>query len=439
MEDTQSPSILPLAERMELAVAYKIQNPLASIRKVAHTFDVPPSSLGHRIKGRRDAKTFHQGRQRLTVLEEASLVKCMTQLMNWGWPPTISQLERMATHLLIRKGDREPLGQHWYEAFLARHPDFRLKYSKALDQARKDISDSESYRKWFDLYTRTIKEYGILPGDQYNMGEKGMAMGMVDSGKIIVSKNEMSRYMAQPGHREWASLIECISDDGFVVPAYIIFAGKRIMEEWAKSFPDPQATFRVGDKGWTDEEIDAHWIRDTFDLYTKLRTTGSHRLLILDSQGSHVSPEFVEYAEQHNIVPLCFPSRSAHHLQPLDVGLFPPLANAYKRRLRETSIYGAVNVTKVQFLEILYGARLEAFTPANIAGAWRSAGLIPYDPTVVISKARPISASASLTDAHSNMVSVTAAAATRIDSLVAEIRRGEQSSCMGDGLFLREE
>lgn len=435
MEGTQLPSILPLAERMELAVAYKIQNPLASIRNVAHTFEVPRSSLGHRIKGRRDAKTYHQGRQRLTVLEEASLVKWMTQLMNWGWPLSISQLERMATHLLICKGDREPLGQHWYEAFLARHPDFRLEYSKALDQGRKDITDSESYRKWFDLYTSTIKKYGILPGDQYNMGEKGIAMGIIDSGKVIVSKNAISRCMAQP-NREWAFLIECISDGGFVVPTYIIFAGKRVMEEWAKSFPDPQATIRVSDKGWTDNEIGVHWLRDTFDLYTKSRTTGSHRLLILDGHGSHVSPEFVEYAAQNNIVPLCLPSRSAYHLQPLDVGLFSPLTNAYKRRLRETSIYGAVNVTKGQFLEILYGARLEAFTPANIAGAWRGAGLIPYDPAVVISKVQPISASATLTDSHGNTVSVTAstsAAAARIDSLVAEIRRGEQSSCMNDG------
>jgi hypothetical protein len=49
-------------------------------------------------------------------------------------------------------------------------------------------------------------------------------------------------------------------------------------------------------------------------------------------------------------------------------------------------MYGAVNVTKSQFLEILYAARLQAFTPDNIAGAWRGAGLIPYDPMAVISK-----------------------------------------------------
>ena len=36
--------ILPLAERMELALAYKAQNPLTPISNVAYTFDVPRST-----------------------------------------------------------------------------------------------------------------------------------------------------------------------------------------------------------------------------------------------------------------------------------------------------------------------------------------------------------------------------------------------------------
>jgi hypothetical protein len=57
--------ILPVADRMSLAVAYKTRNPLTPIRVVAHLFDVPTSTLGHRLNGRRDVKTFCQSRQRL--------------------------------------------------------------------------------------------------------------------------------------------------------------------------------------------------------------------------------------------------------------------------------------------------------------------------------------------------------------------------------------
>jgi len=210
------------------------------------------------------------------------------------------------------------------------------------------------------------------------------------------------------------------------------------MRAWAESFPDTQATIHVSDKGWTDNEIGVHWLRDTFDLYTKSRTTGSHQLLILDGHGSHVSPEFIEYTEHHNIVPLCLPSHSTHHLQLLDVGLFSPLAKAYKKQVRETTMYSTVNVTKCQFLELLYEARLEAYTAANIAGAWRGAGLIPFNPTSVISKVQPISPSAILLDSHGNKVSIvasTSATATSIDNLVAEIRQCEQSSSALDDLL----
>jgi hypothetical protein len=96
-------------------------------------------------------------------------------------------------------------------------------------------------------------------------------------------------------------------------------------------------------------------------------------------------------------------------------------------------MYGAVNVTKSQFLEILYAARLEAFTPDNIAGAWRGTGLIPYDPTPVIAKVEPISdeaASATLEDDDDEVSrrASTSVTASKINSLAAKIRQGEQSS-----------
>jgi hypothetical protein len=71
-------SILSQDEQLDLAVVYKTQNPLITIHKIAYTYGVPPSTLRHRIKGCRDVKTYYQDHQRLTVLEEASLVKWMT-------------------------------------------------------------------------------------------------------------------------------------------------------------------------------------------------------------------------------------------------------------------------------------------------------------------------------------------------------------------------
>ena len=42
----------------------------------------------------------------------------------------------------------------------------------------------------------------------------------------------------------------------------------------------------------------------------------------MDGYGSH---DTFEYCENHNIIPLTFPSHTTHLLQPLDVCVFQPL------------------------------------------------------------------------------------------------------------------
>lgn len=54
-----------------------------------------------------------------------------------------------------------------------------------------------------------------------------------------------------------------------------------------------------------------------FERYTKPRTTGEYRLLILDGHESHLSLDFMVSSEEHKIITLSMPSHSSHVLQPL--------------------------------------------------------------------------------------------------------------------------
>ena len=45
------------------------------------------------------------------------------------------------------------------------------------------------------------------------------------------------------------------------------------------------------------------------------------RLLIIDGHESHVNVEFLQYAENNNIIVLALPPHLTHHMQPLDVGI----------------------------------------------------------------------------------------------------------------------
>jgi hypothetical protein len=232
-------------------------------------------------------------------------------------------------------------------------------------------------------------KYRIPDGDQYNVDEKGFSMGLVDSVKIIVSVEEAQEFVAQPGNRDWTSVIECISGNCYSLPAFVVFEGQQIGASWTTGRNlDNQMVINVSENGWTTRDIALKWL-DHFNKHTQTRLQGQYRLLILNGHRSHVSFDFIKKCESYQIIPLCLPPHSTHLLQPLDIGIFSPLAQAYKSRVQSHSVICAQNISEPQFLTFFEEARKEAISARNIAIAWKAAGLIPFNTAPILSKLRP--------------------------------------------------
>jgi DDE superfamily endonuclease len=77
----------------------------------------------------------------------------------------------------------------------------------------------------------------------------------------------------------------------------------------------------------------------------------SRRLLIVDEYSSHINMAFITAADDRRIILLILPPHSTHRLQPLDVGLFSPLAKAYTKGLNDLMFHslGLVNMNKQLF------------------------------------------------------------------------------------------
>jgi hypothetical protein len=73
--------------------------------------------------------------QQLNVGEEAALQVHILELASWGFPIRVKRVRAMAMELLEDKGDTEPLGNHWIDAFLRRHPDIKTKFVTRLDKS----------------------------------------------------------------------------------------------------------------------------------------------------------------------------------------------------------------------------------------------------------------------------------------------------------------
>lgn len=66
------------------------------------------------------------------------------------------------------------------------------------------------------------------------MDEKGFGMGLMGKAKVFCSKENLEPVMHEPTNTEWVLIFECISANGRVLPSYIIFKAKIMMEAWIK-------------------------------------------------------------------------------------------------------------------------------------------------------------------------------------------------------------
>ncbi|KIM92733.1 hypothetical protein OIDMADRAFT_173813 [Oidiodendron maius Zn] len=268
------------------------------------------------------------------------------------------------------------------------------------------------------------------------MDEKGCMKGVGENVKVLVPRSEAYAFSAQPGNREWVSIIECISTHSYILPPFIIFEGKRIQDDWTDNSIGKQTVIQVSPNGWTDNKIALTWIKH-FDQYTVHQTQGIYRLLILDGHTSHVTLDFVQYCQEHNIVLLCLPPHSTHYLQPLDVGIFGPLARAYRTLVSQGSIFGAERIDNYQFLQYYQKARQTILQ--NIPSAWRGTGLVPFCPDKILLPLRPKTPPV-LTDENGRTINVPIGSelAIQINDMVSQLLDVCQSPLKQGILFIKQ-
>ncbi|KAK4126494.1 DDE-domain-containing protein [Parathielavia appendiculata] len=147
--------------------------------------------------------------------------------------------------------------------------------------------DPKVIGEWFTLIRNTMARYSIVDDDVYNFNETGFIMGIIFTGIKLQPRTALARLRLDIKH---------------------------------------------------------------FDYHTAPRAKGKYGLLIIDSHESHHSTEFEHYCRQNNIITLWIPLHSSHYLQPLDVGCFWPLKQAYGRQIEHLIRMYINHVSKLEFL-----------------------------------------------------------------------------------------
>jgi FtsZ-binding cell division protein ZapB len=372
--------------RFLLAIQAYQSNPKLSLRHLAKQYNIPRTTLQHRMAGRGPKSNKINGKPSLSLLEEEAIIQYILDLDARGFSPRRADVEDMANTLAGGRGAQR-VGKCWTDRFIKRHPELCTRLSRVYDYQRALQEDPTTLSTWFSLFANIRAKYSIQDCDLYNFDETGFMMGMIRPSMVVTRSDRTSNPKAiQPGNREWATAICCAAADGYIIPPFLCVMGRFHLATWYSSGHIPSDwAIKTTPNGWTDHQTGLEWL-EHFDRHTKARQQGIWRMLVLDGHESHINADFDQICKAKKIIPVCLPAHSSHLTQPLDIGVFSPLKRAYGSQISHRIRANITHITKDDFFPAFHAAFKAVFTEQNVKGGFRGAGLAPFDPDTVISK-----------------------------------------------------
>jgi hypothetical protein len=299
-------------------------NPRLKAAAAARQFKVPYRRLLRRRQGMPPSNSRGGHNKKLSDVQDIALKEYIFMLHGCGTSATIETIKVAANRLLFYStGDPSIIvSKRWVRAWIQRHSDFlKPLKTKPISAKRLDSHVVEDIQAHFKAFKKCKDYWGIQDEDIYNFDETGFQIGITSGEKVIVPKDTITAYSADPDNRELITSVETIGYSGRKVPPMIIFAGAYHLQRYFTNDMDKNTLFARSETGFSNDKLGVKYL-EHFNRFTKDQCVGKYRMLIFDGHGSHLTPEFLDFCWQHHIRPFQLPPHTTHLLQPLDVGVF---------------------------------------------------------------------------------------------------------------------
>ena len=149
--------------------------------------------------------------------------------------------------------------------------------------------------------------------------------------------------------RDYITVLGAGSADGVRLSPYILYKGVNLYLRWTTSGP-AGTLYGVSKSGWMESDNFLEWFNKMFlPAVDHLLRTGAV-VLFLDGHHSHLSLSLIRTAKEKGVHLYCLPPHTTHILQPLDVGVYGPIKQTWKKILKDHKLKTmAANVTKEVF------------------------------------------------------------------------------------------
>lgn len=348
-------------------------------REASRTWHIPYTTLRRRLLGTPNHRDAANAQRLLSDYQEDQLAVFLINQAALGLALTRYETRALAARMAYPNEHHAPLGKQWLRAFFIRHPMLRSRKSRRVEAIRLRAANKKDIGTWFALLELPIVK-GIKPDNRWNADEGGLMEGRSENALTIGYSDDSPLLQKDFNSRAWTSFLECISATGkFLVPL-IIFKGLSIQQQWFPiALEDHDGwQFTATKKGWMEERIAIEWLRRVFIPQTAPEDPSDWRLLVIDGHHTHTTIDFMWECFSHRIYIIFLPAHTSHVLQPLDVAVFHPLKEAFRKHLHHLGQFDTSTVmAKKRFLYCYHRARMEALTEQNIRSGWRGAGLWP--------------------------------------------------------------
>ena len=376
--------------RLQLAIQFVRKKKGKEVLQACKLFGVNRGQLRSRLAGHPTKNAIRGLHHRaLNPAQDEAIRRYIRTLDDKDCAPRYSMIERAALSMINAAQPPEKrlkrMGQHWLKRWIKRQPGLFKIRRQPLSVARRNAHNPEIIQHHFDLFRKQRDEYSILPEDTWNMDETGYRIGISKADWAVVTNPTKRVFSSSPENRESATSIEAINATGLAIPPIIILQGINILMRWFSNDLHPETQITTSESGSTDDWISYQWIKH-FDEYTRKVQVGKKRHLIMDGCINHMTREFLEYAEQHDIILCPLPPHTSHILQPLDVVVFQPLKHHHAEAVFGAASTGDEAFKKQEFLFAFQGFHDKAFTKHNIIKSFAETGHIPYQPEKVYKK-----------------------------------------------------
>ena len=177
-------------------------------------------------------------------------------------------------NLLLDQRQGAHIGKCWTTNFINRRPEIKSIFNRKHDYKRLLCQDPEVISEWFRKVSNAITKYGIHEDDIHNFDESSFLIGMIATAKVVTgaeSRNQLKA--AQPGNREWVTIIQGVSSQGRVIPPFLILSGQYHLSSWYidDKLP-PDWVIAISENSWTTNELGFTWLQH-FNKHTRCHST----------------------------------------------------------------------------------------------------------------------------------------------------------------------